>query len=212
MTLETAARIGILVAVLLPMSGAGIGAQTHFDDRAEQFVFSKVEYPAAADTFAVMSVRRWPQPVMGVSLHYASPIAPTAHLDIYVSTLNAPAGPDATVAERLRMDFEGSLRGIHAFAENARDETEVVEERSDSVVITDAEGRQYAGWMAEVTLKTGSKSETSLLYVFEKNGSSVKYRITHERSLRTMLSEHIDAFVRETLGRVHPRQVEPPPA
>lgn len=62
--------------------------------------------------------------------------------------------------------------------------------------------------MAEVTLKTGSKSETSLLYVFEKNGSSVKYRITHERSLRTMLQDPIEAFIRETLERVHPRQVE----
>lgn len=204
------AKIVVPLAVLQLSSFAPGAAQTHFDDRDAQFTFSKVEFPAVADTFAVMSTRRWPQPARGVVIHYESPIAPAAHLDLYVSPLDRVRGSDGSIGERVRREFERSLEGIQLYIDINREDTEVVVESTDSTVITGASGREYVGWVADVTLTTGSKSERSLLYLFEKNGSSVKYRITHERSLRSMLHEHIDAFVRETLERIQPRQVDAP--
>lgn len=207
-TMKSTVRIVVLFAGLQLSSFAPSAAQSHFDDRDAQFIFSKVEFPAVADTFVVLSTRRWPQPELGVSIHYASPIASTAHLDLYVSPLDPRQRSDESIGERVRREFERSLEGIHLYADRNREGTEVVVESTDSIVITGASGRDYVGWVADVTMETGSKSERSLLYVFEKNGSSVKYRITHERSLRSMLHEHIDAFVRETLERIQPRQVD----
>lgn len=53
-----------------------------------------------------------------------------------------------------------------------------------------------------LTLRRESASLHSMLYLFEKDGWFLKYRITHDRAVREFLRDQVTTFVRETVDAV----------
>ncbi len=191
-------RAAILIVALIAWSVAlpTLGnAQDAFETRGERFEFSGVSFPSVADTFAVMMVQRFPNPSAGTQLQYRSPIAPRMPFDIYIYEADLRAGTE----EAVRQEFDTALEGVEAYS---REDVEVTTESSDTITITAVDGVSYRGWRGQFRLDRGSASQTSLLYVFVKNGWFFKYRISVERALRTFLEPRVQAFLRQTLADV----------
>lgn len=195
-------RAGTMAVLALLAAAPGpVRAQGHFADRDAQYTFSGVAFPAAADTFLVMRAVRWPQTSAGVQLHYASPIAPRAQLDIYVY----PVGEGDEGGHRtLREEFDGTLEGIGSYARENMEGVEVAVGEGSPVTLTGPAGTGHTGWMALTTYTQGGETRRSLLYLFEKNGHFLKYRATHGQNLHDMLDPRIERFVAESLERVVP--------
>lgn len=191
-----AAAVGA-VAMLMLCTFPGPGAaQAPFETRGETFSFSGVSFPSVVDTFAVMQVHRYPNPKFGVQLQYRSPVAPRMPFDLYVYPVDEER---AESTERVKSEFDEALEGVRAYP---TEDVEVTIEATDSVAFRTDNGVIFKGWMAEIRMDGGAAPQTSLLYVFEKNGWFMKYRITHYRALRTALQPRVEAFLVGTLEDV----------
>lgn len=188
---------GLFLAVLLTLLlGAGpAGAQGIFDDRGERFSFGGVAFPAIADTFVVLDTRRWPNPALGVQLHYASPLDPSARVDVYVY----PADADGAEAE-----LGEAVQEILRYTEENRDGVTVTIDTTHALTVTDPGGRAHAGWHAVGRFERQGNERPSLLWVFEKDGLFLKYRVTHAPEQRVRLEPHLRGFLAETLGAIAP--------
>lgn len=186
-------RIVLLVASLA-LAAAPLPAQGIFADRG-QFSFGGVAFPAVADTFVVLDTRRWPDPALGVQLHYASPLDPSARLDIYVY----PADGEGAEAE-----FREAVEEIIQYTEKNREGVTVTIDTTFAVTVADAGGGEHAGWHAAARLERRGVERPSVLYLFEKEGLFLKYRITHAREHRVRLEPHVRAFIAGTLAQIGP--------
>lgn len=166
----------VLTVCTLPRVGT---AQAPFETRGETFSFSGMSFPSVVDTFAVMQVQRYPNPNLGVQLQYRSPVAPRMPFDLYVYPVDEEK---AESTEMVKAEFDEALEGVLAYP---REGVEVMIESTDSVAFRTDNGVLFNGWMAEIRIDGGAAPQTSLLYVFEKDGWFMKYRISHYRSLRT---------------------------
>lgn len=188
----------VLAALLLMSSAEVLSAQGHFADRSEQYHFSGVTFPAAVDTFLVLRATRWPQPALGIQLHYGSPLAPRGQFDIYVYPVPEPEGAARSVEE----EFRTAMGGIRRYADENMEGVEVTVESEDPVTITTPTGETYEGWKAHTTYRNDSSVRRSLLYVFAKDGHFLKYRITHDEERSELLDPRLRAFLEASLGRV----------
>lgn len=165
--------------------------------------FGGVTFPETVNTVTVIQAYRWLDSGLGVSLTYV-PITTEveAEFTVYVYPL-----PDSSGTEYLRAEFDAALGELAQYTDQNRDGLEISLDREEAVEIVTGDGRVYTGWRAATTLKQEGMALQSLVYVFEKDGSFVKYRISYLRSLRVMMAPRVDDFLRETLT-----QIRVPPA
>lgn len=175
-------------------------AQSVFDRRSDDFTFAGVTFPAVVDTFAVLSVSRWPQVSMGVAIHYASPIASRSNFDVYVYPVPDSLLQRTSEVDRLEAEFAEALAGISEYREGRDGVTVELDYEEPSGMAWD--GVQYHGLMGMTTLTRGTEVRRSLAYVFEKDGHFIKYRISFAREQWDGLEPRIEEFVAETLGRI----------
>lgn len=194
------ARQVLLAAAVGSVVVAPLAAQTPFDDRDARYSFAGVQFPAVADTFAVMRVTRWPDASLGVMLGYMTPLEGSPNFDVYVYPASDPRG-GLSVEKWLEQEFDDALDDIRRFGAG-RQGVDVEVERRDTLRVVAADGREYTGWVAETLFSGGSGSRRSLLYVFEKDGWFVKYRMTYDPAHRDVVDPRIDAFIAETLAGV----------
>ncbi len=186
-TRNVALTLGLLMAALaIPPSA---GAQE--SSAGEGNVFAGVTFPSVVDTFQVMRVARWPDPALGVALTYMAPGIPS-ELSVYVY----PASQD------LKAEFDQAMQGISVYAEQNRDGVTVTIDGEEPVELTAADQEVYSGWKGTTTMRRGSRAQQSLLYVFEKDGGFVKYRVSYGRELRALMEERVETFLEETLESV----------
>lgn len=183
------AAIGVLAA-----TPATAGAQGLFEHRGS-FSFGDVAFPAVADTFAVIRAERYQEPALGVHLQYATPLDPSASSDIYVY----PVDDDG-----LEGEFRDAVQGIVVYAERNREGVTATIDTTRAVTIADAGGRTHEGWVAVARFERRGAERPSFLYLFEKDGHYLKYRLTHAAPLRLRLEPHIAAFLAETLATIAP--------
>lgn len=158
----------------------------------EQSLFGGVAFPLQVGEFEAMRLTRWPDPAMGVGITYLIQGVP-GEFSVYVY----PAGDD------LEVEFDKAMEGISVYAEQNREGVSVEVEGSDSVIVAGHVG--YLG----VTRMSGARGDArSLLYVFEVDGSFLKYRISYAPSLRTMLEDQLQEFLRVTLESISVRPNE----
>lgn len=191
-----AAAVGAVVVLMLCTLLRPGTAQAPFETRGETFSIFGVSFPSVVDTFAVMQVQRYPNPNLGMQLHYRSPMAPRMPFDLFVYPVDEEK---AESSEMVKAEFDEALESVRAYP---RTNVEVTIEGTDSVAFRTDNGVLFEGWMAEIRMDGREGTQTSLLYVFEKNGWFMKYRISHRSSMRTALQDRVKAFLVGTLEDV----------
>lgn len=179
------ALAGLAVAVGVFASATAACAQAPDGPDKGDFVFAGVTFPAEVERFRAMRSTRWDDPALGVGLTYLAQGVP-AEFSIYVY----PA------QKSLDDEFQEAMDAISIYAQQNRGGQAVEIQSTDSVSVGDTDGR------VGVTLMGGARS---LLYVFEKDGSFVKYRLSYEPALRVALEEEIASFLETTLDRISVR-------
>lgn len=173
-------------------------AQGLFDSRGQIYSFSGVDFPSVVDTFAVLEAVRFPQVELGVSLQYSSPIDPAARFSLFVY----PVRPDADGADPAMGEFERALEDVQQYAAQNRQRFRFDLENVDSVAVVDDSGRTHSGWLATAEAREGGRSERSLLYVFVKDGSYFKYRLSYSLANAEEMRPRAEFFVRQTLDLI----------
>ena len=191
MTYLRAVPLFPIALALATLPGAAT-AQDLFDDEAV-FSFGGISFPAAVDTFAVMSTNRYPDPALGVHLHYRTPLDPSASLDIYVYP---------TREGGLEAELQKAVQDIIRYTEENRQGVTATVDTTHAITITDAAGRSHDGWVATARFERRDNVRPSFLYLFEKDGRYLKYRVTHAAPLRQRLEPHLHAFLAGTLAAV----------
>jgi hypothetical protein len=176
--------IAVVLGVFVYPSGAW--AQASEEPSEGDFLFGGVSFPSEVERFRAMRSTRWDDPDLGVGVTYFAQGVP-AEFSIYIYP--SRKGLDA--------EFQEAMDAISTFAERGRGGQSVEVQSTDSVVVAGVDGRLGVTRMGDVR---------SLLYVFEKDGSFLKYRLSHEPALRVALEEEIALFIETTLEgiTVHP--------
>lgn len=181
---------------ILPVSAS---AQSVFTDRASAFLFDGVAFPSVVDTFAVMQTVRYPDRSLGVAIQYLTPLDRSARLDLYVYPVRSAPGAEDEV---LRAEFDLALRGIAEYATQNPRSFQVISQLQDSVSIMDTAGQWRSGWRAESAARERGIEQTSFLYVFIKDGSYFKYRISYASAIESTMRPRVERFVATTLAEV----------
>jgi len=181
-----------LALILAAFAAApGLSGQQSVSSFEGDYLFGGVTYPSVADTFRVMAASRWMDPELGVGLTFAAMGFP-AELTIYVYP--ADQGLDA--------EFADALGEIETYAASNREGVNLEVEGRESVRVTATDGNEYSGHLGNTVMRQGTSSTNSLLYVFEKDGWFVKYRISYERAMVRLMEPRIETFLSETLGSI----------
>ncbi|HZD06375.1 MAG TPA: hypothetical protein VE173_15800 [Longimicrobiales bacterium] len=180
-----------LFATLLAASGA----------RAQEppmWLFGDVSFPSRVDTFKALGAEVSLDGPRGTALHYGTPMAPRATVDVIVQPL--PGGRDDP--EVVRQEFQRTLEELERYTGNGRDRVSVSVDTVRAVSV-EAGGWTFQGHVAEATVRGGGgRAGRTLAYVFAKPPSFVKIRITHAPAFKDELDPRIHTFVREILTRM----------
>ena len=187
---------GLAVAFSAP-GARSVEAQDNsiFESRGHLWVVGDVQVPAVADTFALMRVNRYPLLSLGVALNYAGPLVRNLELTVYVY----PVPPD--VEDPVTKEFAGAVQEIRDYAGTQRNMTVTVTREGPFSLSTDG-GLILDGMFAEAEYVLSGRTRRSLLYVFEKSGLILKYRITHESTDPPELQAHLDEWLKLTAEQI----------
>ena len=148
------------------------------------FSFSGVTYPSLAGAFRVTQAMRWDDPEAGVQLTYA-PEGIAGAYNVYVY----PGQDD------LEKEVAVALQGMFMSANRVGQEISV-----DSTRTVEVAGLE--GELVVTRISANGRASRSLIYVFNKGSSVIKYRITYEPALRNVLEDRLDEFLRVTLTSI----------
>ena len=182
--------------MILGLPGPPLAAQD--GTKAASARFSGVAFPDAAADFTALRVSRWPDPALGIGITYMSADMP-AELTVYVYPV-----PDDAPDDHLQREFDESWQTIRTYAETNRDGVEVELGGTRGFEVAGADGSVYAGWRGDAIMRRGPTARSTLLYVFEKGGEYIKYRMTYERASSRLLEPKIERFLAETLAAIVP--------
>lgn len=160
--------------------------------------FGGVAFPDVAADFTALRVNRWPDPALGIGITYTSPNTP-AELTVYVYPV-----PDDAPDDYLKEEFDESWQTIRTYAETNRDGVEVELGATEPFEVTGDDGVVRSGWRGDAIMRRGPTARTTLLYLFEKDGEYIKYRMTYERASSRLLEPRIMRFLVVTLGAIAP--------
>ena len=194
-------KTALCAVALLCLSFAApqaLPGQGIFESRGQFYSFSGVQFPSVVDTFAVLQAVRYPQVELGVSLQYSSPADPTARFSVYVYPVQIAASDEDVP----RAEFERALEDIRQYAVQNPQRFQFSLQQVDSVAVMDSSGRAHKGWRATADTEEGGRSERSFLYVFVKEDSYLKYRLTYSMANADVMRQRADTFVRETLDGI----------
>lgn len=197
-------RCALVAVILGSLTPAPVVGQNVFSAKGEAFSFGGVSFPSVVDTFAVMRTSRYPDPRLGIVLHYLTPLHRTARLDIYVY----PLQPRDSVEEDevLRGEFDVALRDMERYASQNPERFEIISETHDSIALTDGDGRLRNGWSAEAAVRERGIQQVSFLYLFIKEGAFFKYRISYASTVDQSIRPRVVSFLSTTLAEVSVRQ------
>jgi len=186
-----ALRLSMLLCAVALMAAPSLSAQAEVSSYEGTYRFGGVTYPSSADTFRVFRTARWPDPSLGVALSYLSP-AFKAELTVYVYPSD----------QTLTAEFDEALAELQTYTQQNREGVEVTIEETGVVDVGVAGDARFDGHLATTTLRQGSSAHVSLLYLFEKDGWFIKYRISYERSIRTLMEPRVSEFLTTTLAEI----------
>ena len=196
-------RAGRLIWGLVAVLASGAIEEAHaqensiFDSGGHLWVVGDVQAPAVADTFALLRVQRYPLLSLGVALTYDGPLVRNLELTVYVY----PIPPDA--ADAVGTEFDSAVQEIHEYAQR-RENMSVTVHRIEAFSLTVDGGLTLEGMFAEAEYALSGRTRRTLLYVFEKSGLILKYRMTHESSDPPELQGHLDEWLRLTAAQIRP--------
>ena len=183
----------LTLGALVPSAAAS--QETIFDVPDQPWVAGEVEVPAVADTFALIRVDRYVNLGLGVGLHYVTPLYNNIDLSIYVY----PPRPNAS--RPAETEFHQAVSDIREYA--SQQEWSVDVQRQEPYTLETTGGASMEGFVAEATYSRGSGSARSWVYVFEKEGLILKYRITYDDSgAPPELEEHLMRWIAETAEEI----------
>jgi hypothetical protein len=181
--------VAALAMLALPVAAAG-----------QTWRYAEVNFPAALDTFVNQSTHRWiGRPELGMSLTYVIPGDDATELTIYVYPIR-PADTTAThgsaVGER-----DVALNEIQTYAEKYRDLSEF---HVDSVgpFMVQSGNHSYNGAYAAVLMRFDKTRVTSLLYVFVRDRTYLKVRLSYLESAGAAVQPHILPLIRQALTAI----------
>lgn len=176
--------------------GAALEAQERsiFDTGDELWVVGDVQVPAVADTFVLMRVQRYSQLSLGVGLVYGGPLSQGLQLSIYIYP------PPTGVVNAVMFEFESAVRDVRAYARQRSEMTVTVKKEEPYTLSTG--GVTLDGMFAEAEYTQSGSTRRSLVYVFEKDGFILKYRVTHDSDAPPELQDHLDAWLRATAQQI----------
>ena len=174
-------------------------------EKADQWHFDGVRFPAAVDTFVVRGVDRWPDdPRLGVVVRYVTPMSGNGVFDVYIYPIGEGRGTLSDSASAAA-EFHEAMEEISEYNElRGQGVTLEVEEEGPKLV----DG--LVGQESRYVLRRGSQARESRLIVFAKAGRYFKYRMTYERSIRQIMEGHVANFVEGTLASVSAEPVVQP--
>jgi hypothetical protein len=167
-----------LLVVAPPLSGQD-GPETE-----GEFLFSGVSFPSVAGDFRVTQAMRWAEADAGVQLSY-TPEGIAGAYNVYVY----PAQGD------LERETAIALQGMVMSANRAREQVTIDSTRTVTVAGFDGE-------LAITSVVRGDRVVRSLVYVFLKGSSAIKYRLTYDPPMREVLNDPISDFLHVTLSLI----------
>lgn len=175
----------LLLAATLHTPAAAQDGSTDLD----LSVYAGVTVPTDVGEFQALRLTRWPDEALGIGVTYVIPRFP-GNFSMYVY----PAARD------LAEEFDTSMESIRQYAEQNSDGMTVEEDSTSTITVNGRDG--FLG----VTQLSGTRGDSrSLLYLFEKDGSFIKYRFTFDPAMRTIVRERLDELLQVTLEAVHVR-------
>ena len=177
--------------------GADLEAQERsiFDTEDQLWVVGDVLVPAVADTFVLVRVQRYSQVSLGVGLVYDGPLDQSLQLTIYIYP------PPTGVVNAVVFEFESAVRDVRAYARQ-RSEMTVVMKQEEPYTLSTGSGLTLDGMFAEAEYTQWGSTRRSLVYVFEKEGFILQYRVTHDSDAPPELQDHLDAWLRATAEQI----------
>lgn len=156
--------------------------------------------PVRADTFALLSGRRWPRLSLGIGLQYFSPISPEADVSLYVYPIQPERAGD--VAAAVQAEFNDAVRGVFDFQAAERAGIVVTIGAREEVTLEVASGQPVRGMRATGTFTRGADVRVTSVWVFARGDQYFKYRITHPAADSEKLGPHLAAWIRVTYAGV----------
>lgn len=177
-----------LAVVLLPAASAG-----------QTWRYADVGFPAALDTFVNQSTYRWVgRPELGMSLTYVIPGDEATELTIYVYPIRA--GDTSATHGSAAAERDVALQEIRSYAEKYRDLTEF---HVDSVGPFEVPGNHpYHGAYAVMLMRFDKTPVTSLLYVFVRNRTYLKLRLSYLQESASRVAPHVGPLIRQALATI----------
>ena len=200
--MDLTVRLPTMVAIVAVLSTTSVEAQFRgtsiFEEPDQLWVGDGVRAPAVADTFALVSVRRFPITELGMAFGYDGPYLRNLDLTIYVYP------PPAGVEDPLQSEFEQVVRDIHTYASQRNPAWSVTMRREEPYELELENGELLEGMVAEAEYFRSAQTSRTIAYLFEKSGFLLKYRITYDSGAPRELSSHLDAWLLITARRIGP--------
>ena len=163
--------------------------------------FAAVTFPPNADTFTVMSARRWPDvPAFGMSLTYIIPGDDITELTIYLYPLGEGGRASAPAVAR-DSAFVRNVEELETYAREARGLDSLVAESRDSVVLGQ-HPTLLAGRRATYRMWKDNQSLRSAVYLFVIGEHYIKVRVSFIPDQTDLLAPHILNAVQTILDGV----------
>ena len=173
----------VAFAAYVACSPADVSGQ-HDPNIEGTFLFSGVSYPSLAGSFRVFQALRWEEPEAGIQLTYRAD-GITGAYNVYVY----PASGD------LQSEVAESVQAAFMFANRVRQQITV-----DSTRTVTIGGLQGELWILQAAAQ--GRVERSLLYVFMKGSSVIKYRFSYDPALRSVVDDALADLLETTLGSI----------
>lgn len=198
--MDLTVRLLTMVALMTSFSATGVVAQFRgtsiFEEPDQLWVGNGVQAPAVADTFALVSVRRFTITELGMAFEYDGPYLRNLDLSIYVYP------PPDGVEDPVQSEFEQAIRDIHMYAAQRNPAWSVAMRREEPYELTLENGELLVGMVAEAEYFRSGQTSRTIAYLFEKSGFVLKYRITYDSGAPAELPTHLDAWLLITASRI----------
>jgi hypothetical protein len=104
----------------------------------------------------------------------------------------------------LASEFESAWSEIQTYAASNRDGVQLDLGPRQTVEVISTEGAVHQGWLGETVMSMDQDSLSSLLYVFEKDQSYIKYRMSYELASESTIAPAVQTFLQATLATIQP--------
>jgi hypothetical protein len=180
---------------------APAAGQEIFEHPEADFAFGGVTVPSVVDTLVVLSATRYPDPAVGIVLHYATPFDPAARFDVFVYPFRA-GGAATDLAGRVQAEFGQATAEMVGYAQQNPGRMQVTMERQDPITVVTPSGEEWAGWVAEAAVDAGGTQQRTALFVFGEEQSYIKFRLTYSTPMEEQMRRRVLDFVGESLDRI----------